>query len=100
MLFRFSLFYKDNICVCSSSQELLRHPELEEIDLIKDVDMLIFTEWVSKAKDELLQRVKVRTTICSLGILTKTLVVVGHFHTFLVYCKYQPAYLHFCHLFI
>ncbi|XP_075883576.1 exocyst complex component 3 [Nelusetta ayraudi] len=40
------------------SQELLCHPELQEMDLIKDVDMLIFTEWVSKAKDELLQRVK------------------------------------------
>lgn len=64
----------------SSSQELFRHSDLQEIDLTKDVDMLILTEWVSKAKQEVLQRVKVRTTICSL-ILTKTLVVVGHFQS-------------------
>lgn len=40
------------------SQELFRHSDLQEIDLTKDVDMLIFTEWVSKAKQEVLQRVK------------------------------------------
>ncbi|XP_051241231.1 exocyst complex component 3 isoform X2 [Dicentrarchus labrax] len=36
------------------SSELLRPPELLEMDPIKNVDLLLYTEWVEKAKNKLL----------------------------------------------
>ncbi|XP_035530499.1 exocyst complex component 3 [Morone saxatilis] len=36
------------------SLELLRHPELPEMDPVKNVDLLLYTEWVEKAKNKLL----------------------------------------------
>ncbi|XP_041810157.1 exocyst complex component 3 [Chelmon rostratus] len=40
------------------SQELLDHPDLREMDPIKKVDFLLFTEWVAKANDKLLENVQ------------------------------------------
>ncbi|XP_070834697.1 exocyst complex component 3 [Chaetodon trifascialis] len=40
------------------SQELLDHPDLQEMDPIKKVDFLLLTEWVTKANDKLLKNVK------------------------------------------
>ncbi|KAK1890870.1 Exocyst complex component 3 [Dissostichus eleginoides] len=40
------------------SSEMLYHPELQEVDPIKKVDLLLFTEWVGKAKDKLLENVE------------------------------------------
>lgn len=40
------------------SPEMLCHPQLQEMDPIKNVDLLLFTEWVRKAKDKLLENVE------------------------------------------
>ncbi|XP_028996013.1 uncharacterized protein LOC114849101 isoform X1 [Betta splendens] len=39
------------------SQELLGHPDLQKVDPIKNIDLLLFTEWEAKARDKLLQSV-------------------------------------------
>ncbi|XP_051241204.1 exocyst complex component 3-like [Dicentrarchus labrax] len=36
------------------SSELLRHPELPVMDPVKTIDLLLYTEWVEKAKNKLL----------------------------------------------
>ncbi|XP_078031448.1 uncharacterized protein LOC117250599 isoform X1 [Epinephelus lanceolatus] len=40
------------------SQDLLGHPDLQKMDPIKEADLLLFTEWVEKAKDKLLENVQ------------------------------------------
>ncbi|XP_078031450.1 exocyst complex component 3-like [Epinephelus lanceolatus] len=40
------------------SQDLLGHPDLQKMDPIKEVDLLLLTEWVEKAKDKLLENVQ------------------------------------------
>ncbi|XP_042357242.1 exocyst complex component 3-like [Plectropomus leopardus] len=40
------------------SPELLSHPDLQKMDLMKKVDFLLFTEWVEKAKAKLLENVQ------------------------------------------
>ncbi|XP_034091399.1 uncharacterized protein LOC117558942 [Gymnodraco acuticeps] len=40
------------------SPEMLCHPELQEVDPIKKVDLLLFTELVGQAKDKLLENVE------------------------------------------
>ncbi|XP_071353733.1 exocyst complex component 3 isoform X2 [Trachinotus anak] len=40
------------------SQELLGHPDLQEMDPIKKVDVLLFQEWAVKAKEKLLENVE------------------------------------------
>ncbi|XP_049918732.1 uncharacterized protein si:dkey-196h17.9 [Epinephelus moara] len=40
------------------SQDLLGHPDLQKMNPIKEVDLVLFTEWVEKAKDKLLENVQ------------------------------------------
>lgn len=40
------------------SHELLNHPDLQEVEPIKKVDFLLFTEWVSKANNKILKIVQ------------------------------------------
>lgn len=50
-----------DICDASPSQELLGHPDLQDMDPMNRVDMLLFTEWVEEAREKLLKHVQVRT---------------------------------------
>lgn len=76
LIVEYSTFFEYNVCVFSSPN-LLGHPELQGIAILQYIDMLMFTEWVSKATDGVLQQVKVRATISSLRTLSKVLEVVG-----------------------
>ncbi|KAK9534181.1 hypothetical protein VZT92_009244 [Zoarces viviparus] len=44
------------------SQDLLGHPELQYMDPINKVDLLLFTQWVSRAEEQFLKTVKTETT--------------------------------------
>lgn len=46
------------------SQEMFGQLPLQDLDVRKNMDLLLLTEWVTNAKSKLLHSVKVRTQTC------------------------------------